>query len=306
MHCRDCHRFDPKNRKCLDRKINPLKWVDAVEVANVMGIRAICIYNDHRERLARSRGMPVREDDHNEAMQDSGLYRLYRLSQVDAELHRLKRQAAGLDLGQEDAQEYKRIAAESKEIRDRFKALRTEQKDTELKIESLNAKKDHFEKQLFGGSISNAKEAENVQKEINMLKGLISEAETRLLELMDEIPPVEAEASVEQKKLDEIKVGIEAKREQAKARHAELKKVYKETAAQRPDLEKAVPEQILKEYENVRKRVGDPAIAVVTEATRCSGCGVPVPEKVLERLRNDLLTRCESCHRILFWVVPEA
>ncbi len=306
MHCRDCHRFDSQNRKCLDRKINPLKWVDAVEVANVMGIRAICIYNDHRERLARSRGMPVREPDHNEAMQDSGLYRLYRLSQVDAELHRLKRQAAGLDVGQEDAQEYKRIAAESKEIRGKYKALRTEQKDTELKIQSLNEKKDQFEKQLFGGSVNNSKEAGNIQKEIAMLKGLVSQAETRLLELMDEIPPIEAEASIEQKKLDDIKAGIDAKQEQAKVRHGELKKLYKETAAQRAGLEQAVPENILTEYDALRKRIGDPAVATVTDAQRCAGCGVPVPEKVMERLRNDQLTKCESCRRILFWVVPEA
>jgi hypothetical protein len=55
MLCRDCARYDPKNRKCLDEKVNPLKWEMAVEVANVLGLRTICVFNDHRERLVKAR-----------------------------------------------------------------------------------------------------------------------------------------------------------------------------------------------------------------------------------------------------------
>lgn len=51
MHCRDCPRFNNEVNKCQDGKLNPLGWENAVEVAQIYGIRSICAYNDFRERL---------------------------------------------------------------------------------------------------------------------------------------------------------------------------------------------------------------------------------------------------------------
>lgn len=55
MYCRDCARWDSENRRCKDGKVNPHSWEETVNVANVLGVRAICIFNDHRERLVGSR-----------------------------------------------------------------------------------------------------------------------------------------------------------------------------------------------------------------------------------------------------------
>lgn len=54
MHCRDCARYI--GGRCVDGKVNPQSWSMAVEVANVMGIRSICAFNDHRQKLVDSRG----------------------------------------------------------------------------------------------------------------------------------------------------------------------------------------------------------------------------------------------------------
>lgn len=51
MRCEDCPRFDSDRTACKDGKLNPLKWQNAVEVAQHFGIRAICMLNDHRERI---------------------------------------------------------------------------------------------------------------------------------------------------------------------------------------------------------------------------------------------------------------
>lgn len=54
MNCRDCARWDKETAKCRDGKVNPPKWELAVTVYEVMGLRAICMFNDHRERLVRA------------------------------------------------------------------------------------------------------------------------------------------------------------------------------------------------------------------------------------------------------------
>ena len=55
MKCRDCPRYDQEKLRCLDGKLNPQRYSDAIEVANVWGVRSICAYNDHRQRLVEVR-----------------------------------------------------------------------------------------------------------------------------------------------------------------------------------------------------------------------------------------------------------
>ena len=55
MDCRDCARYDEESETCKDRKVNPKRWEEAVTVAQLMGVRAVCAFSDHRERLVASR-----------------------------------------------------------------------------------------------------------------------------------------------------------------------------------------------------------------------------------------------------------
>jgi hypothetical protein len=55
VECRDCARFNEETRECRDKKVNPQTWSEAVEVANYLGVRSICMMNDHRERLVDTR-----------------------------------------------------------------------------------------------------------------------------------------------------------------------------------------------------------------------------------------------------------
>lgn len=55
VYCRDCHRYDKETEKCRDGKVNPLRYEQALSVSQVMGLRAICAFNDHRERLVAVR-----------------------------------------------------------------------------------------------------------------------------------------------------------------------------------------------------------------------------------------------------------
>jgi hypothetical protein len=58
VDCRDCARYDAENKKCLDGKVNPQRYDTVVSVAQVLGVRAICLFNDHRERLVGVRQTP--------------------------------------------------------------------------------------------------------------------------------------------------------------------------------------------------------------------------------------------------------
>lgn len=59
MFCKDCARFNSETNQCRDGKLNPQSWGQAVEVANQLGVRSICMFNDFRERLVESRHSPT-------------------------------------------------------------------------------------------------------------------------------------------------------------------------------------------------------------------------------------------------------
>ena len=62
MYCRDCARWDDEAERCRDGKVNPPNLETAVSVANVLGVRSICVFNDYRERLVRSRLQQAQPD----------------------------------------------------------------------------------------------------------------------------------------------------------------------------------------------------------------------------------------------------
>ncbi|MBI1755637.1 MAG: hypothetical protein HY248_04030 [Fimbriimonas ginsengisoli] len=62
MYCRDCPRYDGEASRCRDGKVNPPDWETAVNVANVLGLRSICVFNDHRERLVNCRGQQMQPE----------------------------------------------------------------------------------------------------------------------------------------------------------------------------------------------------------------------------------------------------
>jgi len=55
VYCRDCARYDSDESRCKDGKINPMDWETAVSTSQILGLRSICIFNDHRERLIQAR-----------------------------------------------------------------------------------------------------------------------------------------------------------------------------------------------------------------------------------------------------------
>lgn len=231
---------------------------------------------------------------------DSPLYRLFRLHKVDAALHELKAQAAALDVGQEEHARLKAAMAETEPVRSLAKQLKQEQTDLEFLAADCRSKRTNYEAKLYGGTVVSPKEIKALEDEITLLGRKANEADDRLLELMELLPKAEADAKEAERALGRLKAALEAKKKAAVDIHAHLKVDYSKRAKERDPAASLVPRPILDHYEAVRTRIGTPAMALVTDAQRCAACGMTVPEKVLDQVRQDKMVQCESCRRILF------
>lgn len=239
-------------------------------------------------------------------MSDAGLYPLYKLHLLDSALHDLKMQAANLDVGKAEAAQIKSLEADESGEFAAAKAVLADLKDKELEQKTLEEKVAKFEKQLFDGSVTSAKEIEHIQHEIEMLKGLSSSLDDKLLALMEEAPAAKAKVDGVEKELAIARQALATKQSEAKESHAEMQARYTAKGAERNALAKTIDESMLRQYEQIRKSTGSTAMATVTNLDRCSHCGMQVPEKAKDSIRSGRITTCESCKRILFIVMPEA
>jgi hypothetical protein len=58
--CWQCSRYDRTERHCRDNKTNPKTKRDSKEVAETLGVQALCLYNLYRDSLALRMYFPDR------------------------------------------------------------------------------------------------------------------------------------------------------------------------------------------------------------------------------------------------------
>lgn len=238
-------------------------------------------------------------------MKDERLYNLYKLHKIDARLIDIKSKAEHLDLGKQEALMAKKIQEDNSELFSQHAALKTEIAELTTKNDQIQAKIAKFNKDLYDGSVVNAKEVDNLQKEVVMLEDLAMNNALRIEEIEDELKPLSESVDKLTAQVDQLKKLIVKKRADAEVHHKELQAAFKDTGAKRAAAEGEVGADLITVYNQARKRTGNTGMALVTEAKRCSACGIDIPEKVREMIQAGRTTQCESCRRILF-ILEEA
>lgn len=233
-------------------------------------------------------------------MPDTGLATLYQLHLLDASLHEMKARAGALDVGQEETARFKLRASETEEVRTYAKNLKQEEADLEAKAKTWADKKAAWNKKLYDGSVVSNREVESIQAEMASLTSQIEAAELRAMEILEILPAAAAEAKKAEVELLKLKKVVEQKKIDAAEELKALQAAYNERSRFREPMAVKVPKPLLAQYEAIRKKVGTPAMALVRDDGYCAACGLPIPTKTQERVRQDIVTSCESCHRILF------
>jgi len=235
-----------------------------------------------------------------------GLKILYAVQQADLELARLQEALAGLDTGEELAAEAAGAEAELEELRRQHRASEKDHTDRELELETLEEKRARFQAQLYGGTVRNPRQLEDLQNEVAMLSREKGKVEDRLLELMESLELERSQigaASAHLKELQERLAAVRAKHETTGAR---LRQEIADLEAEREARAAGVDRQLLRRYEQIRARQGNLGLVRITGNT-CPGCHITFPSEVLKSIkagRPDLT--CESCGRLLYWDESEA
>ena len=230
------------------------------------------------------------------------LLTLLQLQRVDSTIDRLQArlahlpEQAALDALEAKAQELDAQVAERQAV---FDDVSTRQRRLDFEVDTLVQKIKAESGRLYSGVVSNAKELQDISREVEALKRRKSVLEDNDLEVMEERDGVEKELEALTSERSSLAAEIErgrVARDQA-AGEAGLQLTAAETERQR--WVPRVDPSLLKVYDTIRASKGGVGAAAMVDGT-CQGCHMRQPAQEAERVRTaGGLVRCDECQRIL-------
>ena len=226
---------------------------------------------------------------------------LYELQQIDIQIAAAKKSLAALDNGaalkQQISEVERRLTAAAEELR----KSEAELLDNELKLKSIETKKESFEKKLYTGQVTNPKELESMEMEIEMLGRSRGKLDDYVLELYDTVERQQTAV----KATDTTKGDLQSRLAECTAKFdkdsSALKiELERMTGERQKVLNKITDENLLQKYETIKARYKDTGLAKV-EGGKCGGCHIGLTGYSIRKLKEgDNYEICESCGRILY------
>ncbi len=227
--------------------------------------------------------------------------KLYELQKLDVNLEKARRKLAQLQQALGESEELegarKTVAAAEVELH-RWHAT---QKNAELESQSLAQQIAAKDKELMSGRVSQPKELESLQANIEALRRQRSSIEDSGVEAMTQVETLTAQLAGARQSLQGIETQWQAGQSTLLLEDAKYKRIYAQLKQQREAGAKALPAADLKYYEDLRKRKAGIAVAPLQNG-QCGVCHILVPTGVVSAVRSrpGEAVVCPSCGRMLF------
>ncbi len=179
-----------------------------------------------------------------------------------------------------------------------YEELKHQRRDIEAELEDVTGKIKAANDQLYGGRVTNSKELSNLQHELNTLKGLNDQIETKELEIMDRVEAAEKSAATLTADFQKLKTEWQQEQQQLTADITLLQKTLAELKAKRQVVITQIEPSALSLYERIRPQKKQ-AVAKVEQGI-CRACRISVSASTLQKARSGQPVQCGSCGRILF------
>ncbi len=184
------------------------------------------------------------------------------------------------------------------EINSNYNNLENQRKKLEDSVGIQNEKIKSDEGKLFSGTITSAKELENYQEEVRILKQKNSEMEDRMLELMIKLEEISGKAKLVGEEKDKTGTDVNRIKAEMNEKLEVLKNIIGGLKKRREDVTSNIPDDYLKKYRELKSKKGGIAVAVLKD-NFCNVCNMEIPSSDAERIIDaDEIYRCPLCGRM--------
>jgi predicted nucleic acid-binding Zn-ribbon protein len=229
---------------------------------------------------------------------------LLALQDLDLRIHQLRHRRANLpELAaiEANAAERSELVAARAEVAVAHKDLVRRQHLLEDEIAQVTGRAATHEANLYSGSVTNPRELQAMQDDIDSLHRRQRTLEDQDLEIMEELEPL----TIQLASLDAASQAVEAVaadlQAALQAAAAEIDAELANLTTTRADAAAGIDHAVVADYEQLRVQLGGIAIARLV-GNACGGCHLSLPAVELDRIRRldpDTQVVCEECGRIL-------
>jgi predicted nucleic acid-binding Zn-ribbon protein len=229
------------------------------------------------------------------------ILQLYKLNQVDRELHELISLRGDIpgkieDLNSEKKQHDERTAELKRELEEIISAENNVAEENDHLLEKIE-KNDEL---LRTGAVKSNKEYDALAKEIEVAKAKIKDNEKASIDDNSaRKAAIENELVLIEGQLEDVNVELEQNLKELEELTKQTGEEEKELTSQREEILKSIEPEDFSYYDRISKvRFGE-AVAVVRKGS-CLGCYSSIPpQKTIEIRMAEKFFACESCGRIL-------
>lgn len=225
---------------------------------------------------------------------------LFRLQNVDQELDRCHKKLAEISDALADSAAEGSARLKLEEAAAARQAAQLAAKEDELAAASQRTKLNETERSLYGGSVRNPKELQDLQHEAESLQRHLATLEDKLLEMMVELEDREREYQIAADDLSRAEAAATSGRSDLKREQAEVEGRCARLESEREVALAGVAPKDLALYTEMRESMGGRVVAVLHDGA-CGACGLALAASALQSVRNSAeLFRCTQCGRILY------
>jgi predicted nucleic acid-binding Zn-ribbon protein len=227
--------------------------------------------------------------------------KLFELQKLDVNLEKARRklvQLKGLLGESEELSGARKVVTETQGELHRWHSA---QKDAELEAQTLAAQIEAKDKELMSGRVSQPKELEALQANVEALRRQRSSVEDSGMDALLHVEALNQQLATMQDSLHEIETKWQGSQAELLQEDAKYKRIYAQLKHQREAAAQALPPADLKYYEDLRARKAGVAISPLQNG-QCGVCHISVPTGVASavRTRKGEAVVCPSCGRVLF------
>ena len=223
---------------------------------------------------------------------------LYRLQQTEDEIRVDKKRLTDVIRLQSESVELIKARKDVESTASELTRLRVIQNDKSLEVDGLHDKAKREESRLYSGLVTNPKELEDLQREIESLGRRIAILEDELLEVMLEVEEAESSNTEAEEKAAAIESEWKKTSERCKKEQEKLIHRIAELTEQKKHLLPLIHPESMMVLESAKRRAGDTAVAALKNG-RCRGCLVGVSANQQKAADEGKMVTCDNCGRIL-------
>ena len=226
---------------------------------------------------------------------------LFQLQQLDLESDRLTTEHQAITTSLQGDAKLRKLRSDYEIAQEEWQSSLQTQKDAEWTLEDLNNRVQQQEQRLYNGSVTNPKELQSLQQEVQRLRAQQNRQGEHLLEVID---TTESLQEIAQQKLASLQEAQDAWQEEFTALTARGKQVEEQQRELREKREQIVASlnvDLVKRYETMRRTKQGRAVSKVDQSS-CQWCRVILTPSELQHVRiSSELQTCTNCGRILYY-----